>query len=601
VFPTVLFFLLSILFFRLWYFQVVRGEELAERGSVLNETSVPELAPRGLIYDRNGVLLAGVKPEWVVTAVPKMMDDDPTIIPKLAKLLGVDEKKLQDKVNDGRWKKWLPTPVYIGAPTQIASSLAERADEFPGIDVRSQAMRYYPDPTSFSHLMGYVWVPSEGDVKRLNSVHKEPAEYVGKGGIEWWYEQALMGSPGTTHLELDNKRRPAKVIGADAPIPGDQLVLSIDKDLQQIATKALQTFGHPGAVVAIDPSNGEILCAASWPTFDLGLFKQGISQTDFDRLQHDPDNPFLNRPIQVKYAPGSTFKLVTAIAAMRKGIFDPNKTFYCAGGVQIGNRFVHCMGHHGAISFKTALIDSCNSYFMSLAMQVDREEMLKTAQDVGIYQRSGVDLPSERRGDLPTDRYMAQYYPKYHWPLADTAFLGMGQGILAVTPMQMANLVALVANDGVSYTPHLVHAIRHPNANMKTDIVAPQEAHRVEGPQQFWDALKTAMVGVIEDTHGTASGVAKIPGITWGGKTGSAEEGRKDEETHSWFVGFAPYDHPRIAICVFVERGGHGATIAAPIATQIVKHYLLAKTAKPPTKTFTPPDTSVNLASPTSH
>lgn len=591
LFPSALFLLLSVLFLRLWYFQVVRGEELAERASVLGETGVPELAPRGLMYDRNGVLLAGVKPEWVVTAVPRLVDTDSTTIPRLAKLLNADPVKLKAKVEDGRWQKWLPTPIYIGATTEVASNLAERVDEFPGIDVRSQPMRYYPDPNSFSQLMGYVWVPSKEDVIRMKARGKKPADYVGKGGLEWWHEEELMGSPGQTRMELDAKGRPTKVVGRDAPVPGDHLILSLDKNLQQEAVKALAAEGHPGTIVALDPKTGEILCAASYPTFDLNLFKQGINQADFNRLRDDPSNPFLNRAVQIKYAPGSTFKIVTTIAAMQRGLFDPNKTFYCGGGIRLGNRFIKCLGHHGTISFNRALAKSCNSYFMSLALQVDREGMLKAAEDVGFYKQSGVDIPYEKRGDLPTPRYMAQYYPKYHWPLADTAYLGIGQGILAVSPMQMVNLIALVANDGVNYRPHVIHAVKHPGENMKTEVVVPEVLHKVDGSAEFWHTLKGALVSVIEE--GTATHAAKIPGFTWGGKTGSAEE-KKGDETHSWFVGFAPYEQPKIAICVFMEKGGHG-TKAAGLAKRIVQLYLASKEAKAPSRSLIAPDTSVDL------
>ncbi len=569
LFPTVLFFLLSVMFLRFWYFQVVRAEDLAEQAATLNATSIPDLAPRGLIYDRNGVLLAGVRPEWVITAVPKEIDKHPEVLKQVALVIGTDPAKLKAKMEEGRWKPWLPTAIFIGASTQVASSIAEQSSRFPGIDVRSQAMRHYPDSKSFSHLMGYVWVPSENDVKRIEAFGRKPADYVGRGGIEAYYEKNLMGTQGETRTELDSKRRPLKVIGRDAATPGDQLILSLDKNLQQEAMAALA--GHRGAVVAIDPKTGEVLCMASSPTYDLGLFNHGISNSDYRSIEDDPAKPFLNRPISVKFAPGSTFKIVTSIAAMEQGLFDPNRPEVCRGGIQLGNRFIKCMGNHGSVTFNRAMAKSCNAYFMSLALRTKRDGMLQAAQDVGFYQRTGVDVPAERRGDLGTDRYMAKYYPDYHWPLADTAFLGIGQGILAVTPIQMANLISLVANDGVNFKPHLVRAIRNPIDQKKVEQTKPELLHEVKGNQAFWLALRSALVDVIE--AGTA-GSARIPGVRWGGKTGSAEE-KKGDKTHSWFVGFAPYDNPKIAICVFVEKGGHGGEISAPIAKRVVQRYLV--------------------------
>ena len=569
LFPSILLVLLSLIFLRLWFFQVVQSEELVERAASLNASTTPVLAPRGLIYDRNGVMIAGVKPEWVVTAVPKIIDKNPEVLGRLSAELGIDVKRLKAKVEEGRWKPWMATPIHIGASTKIASSLAERSNEFPGIDIRSQPMRYYPDSRSFSHMMGYVWVPSPEDVKRIRAFGREPADYVGKGGLESKYEQQLMGEIGETRYEVDSKRRPTRVLGRDAPVPGDQLILSIDKNLQQEAMAALE--GKRGAVVALDPKTGEVLCLASAPSFDLKLFKTGISKTDFDRLQQDPRNPFLNRPIQVKFAPGSTFKIVTSIAAMQQGLFDPNRPEYCRGGIQLGNRFIRCLGNHGSVTFHRAMTKSCNAYFMSLALKAKRAGMLQASLDTGMYEKTGIDLPSERRGDLPTERYMERYYPTYRWPLADTAFLGIGQGILAVTPIQMANVAAMVANNGVTYKPHMVRAIRNSMDFQKIEKVAPEQLHQVKGDPAFWSAMRASLVNVIE---GGTAGSARIPGITWGGKTGSAEQ-KKGNLTHSWFVGFAPYDNPKIAICVFVEQAGHGGEVAAPIAKKVVQRYLL--------------------------
>lgn len=594
LFPAILFVLFGIIFLRLWYFQVVQAQSLVEKASAINSTDVPELAPRGLIFDRNGVMLAGVKQEWVVTAVPGAIDKDPDVLKRVAVILGASPEKLKAKLEQGRWKPWLPTAIHIGANTQTASILAERSDEFPGIDVRSQPMRYYPDSKSFSQLMGYVWVPSQADVDRIKQFGKTPADYVGKGGIEASYEKNLMGKAGQIRMEVDNKRRPTKVMGRDIPVPGDQLVLSLDKNLQQEAVRSLA--GRKGAVVAVDPRTGEILCMASSPTFDLGLFKNGISQSDYDTYQNNPSKPFMNRPIQVKYAPGSTFKIVTTIAAMEQGIFDPNRPEYCSGGIQVGNRKIKCLGTHGSITFHRAMAKSCNAYFMSLALKSKRAGMLKAALDVGIYQKSGIDLPegAERRGDLATEKYMEKYYPKYRWPLGDTANLGIGQGILAVTPLQMANVAALVANNGVSYRPHLVRGIRNPANPSLVSKVTPEIIHRVDASPAFWTTMKAALVDVIE--AGTA-GRARIPGIRWGGKTGSAEE-KKFRKTHGWFVGFAPYENPKIAICVLLEEAGHGGDVAAPIAKNVVQRYLLPPKA-PIASSNKPTDSRTSSASAT--
>ncbi|MFZ4507489.1 MAG: penicillin-binding protein 2 [Fimbriimonas sp.] len=572
-FPVLITALLSAVFFRLWYFQVVKSEDLSVLAEESRELEVDQLAPRGIIVDRNGVLLAGIRPDLVVTAIPDLIKKHPQSLTDAARILSVEPTKLERKTRDASWRPFLPSPIYVGATIQQGTYFAESLDTMPGIGVDSQPMRYYPDTTSFSHVVGYVWTPNDRDVKRLTEDEIKPAEYVGKIGIERAYERDLMGDPGKQRLEVDARRRPIRIVGKDAPMPGSRLRLTLDARLQKIATGALAAVGKPGGIVAIDPRNGEVLCLASAPSFDQNLFRGGISDSEWEQLSSHPDKPMLNRAIYSSYAPGSIFKLVTTVAAMRAGKFDEHNVVVCRGGYKLGRMF-KCLGHHGPISFHQALKVSCNTYFYTIGRAAGEDALRQAALDMGLGAQTGIEIGGEGKGVIPTLEWLKAVSGKEDppWYGGDTLNMSIGQGYVATTPLQMANMIAFVANNGVSYRPHLVSQVEDPLTGEVTRRIEPEEIHRIDGPPGFWPIVKGALVDVI--ASGTAQR-AKIPSVDWGGKTGSAEHSTKNtRKTHSWFVGYAPAENPTIAICVFVEDAGHGGEIAAPIAKQIVEEFL---------------------------
>ncbi len=565
LFPGVLLVLFLALLFRLWYVQVAIAPELRERIDNTREASRFLPAPRGLIYDRHGKLIAGVQDQLVLTAEAGIVLKHPEVLRKVAYLLsptGSDEERLLRKTKDGVYRPKSDTAIYAGLPLNVAAKIIENANAFQGLKVRSQPIRSYPDPVSFSHMLGYVWVPSQGDLDRAKKEGRQAADLVGKSGLEYEYESQLMGVDGEETFQLTSDGERGSSVSNLRPTPGTQLVLSIDADLQKIAVGALS--GRRGAVVAIEPETGEILCLASRPAFDLRQFKNGISRQDFDALNNNPEHPFINRATNSAFAPGSTFKIVTTVAAMRSGKFNPSQTVYCSGGYRLGKQFFRCLGHHGAINFSTALEKSCNTYFSDLAVKVGKDELRKAALDMGFFSKSGLDLPSERSGLIPTDDWLRRVGKK--WVPGYTVLTGIGQGDVLATPVQMANLACFVANEGTTYRPHLVKAFRGHN----TSQVAPEVVHQVDLPAGDWRQIKDAMVGVVD--HGTAAG-SRIPGLAWGGKTGSAEV-HGQAKTNSWFIGFAPAIRPKIAICVMVEAVGHGSEYAAPIARRVVESYL---------------------------
>ncbi|HMS55343.1 MAG TPA: penicillin-binding protein 2 [Fimbriimonadaceae bacterium] len=583
---------LLTIFLRLWYLQVAMNAELSEKAESYRTSSTSSLAPRGIIEDRNGKVLASVKPETVVTAIPSVIQKEPWVLAKLAALLGVPEEKLKQKLSENGWRPYLPAPIHVGVSPAVATRIAEAGGDLPGINVESQPMRTYADTLSLAHILGYVWTPSEKDVKRLEAENIKPPQYVGKIGLEYIYEKDLMGVEGRESLETDAKGRPMRVVGRDNPRPGSKLTLTIDYDLQKLANEllaeALKDMGAPGAIVAIDPRNGEVLCLASSPTYDTALFQNGISSTDWERLRGNPQHPMTNRAIYGTYAPGSTFKIVTALAAEQTGQFSAGRTAVCRGYYEVGNRKFRCLGNHGAITFLRAMTKSCNAYFMDLGIKAGREGVVTACESMGLGHRSGIDLLGEGRGTVPTEEWIraVQKVPEgkpFTWYLGNTANISIGQGDVGATPLQMANVAAMVANNGVVYRPHLVRTIQSTEPNGKPVAVTPEVLYRVEVSSGFWPLMKQALVSVIQ--QGTATGGTSIPGVTWGGKTGSSEHSRKGTKTHSWFVGIAPMDDPQIVIAAVVESAGHGGEVAAPLAAKIVRKGLVKgeKPARPAT------------------
>jgi penicillin-binding protein 2 len=575
VFPVVMSLLLVVVFLRLWYIQVVKAPELVERAEASRSTTVEKLAPRGLMTDRNGVLLAGVRPELVITAVPHRVAADASGLERVANILNVPRERLKAKLDEGIWRPFLPTPVFVGATVQQGIKIAELADELPGIGVEMQPMRTYTDTTSFTHVMGSVRVPTEKDVERLKGKGVDPAAYVGRDGIERAYEAQLMGTPGMERLEVDAKQRPLRVIGRDNGVPGDHLILTLDARLQKAASRLLGAEKHRGAIVVIQPQTGEVLCMVSSPTFDQNLFRGGISQTEWTSLQTHPGKPMLNRAIQSSYSPGSTFKAVTALAALKAGRFSTSERIVCRGGYKIGNRFIKCMGHHGPVDFQRAFAKSCNTYFLTLAHRAGRDALNKASLEVGLGARTGIEIEGERRGIVPTDEWMRTHFRDPAWRGGDTLNMGIGQGYISATPIQMANLAALIANGGVNYRPHLVRKVERHTPNGESSLVTPEVAHQLDVGPEFWSATREAFLAVVES--GTGQG-GKIPGVPYGGKTGSTEH-RRGALTHSWFIGFAPFQNPKIAFAVLVESAGHGGEIAVPIARELVRTYLAPKAA----------------------
>ena len=569
-FPTLILPLLGVLGLKLWYFQVVASPQLVDEAAKVGKSIVPKLAPRGTIFDRRGKILAGVQGQLVVTIRPYEAKKHPEVVTKLSELLQMPPEEIEDRIKEEAWRN-RPAPIKAGISIETATKIAESSDLF-GVEIDEKPMRHYADTKAYAHVLGYVWTPVNTDEDRLKALGIVPADYIGKVGLERAYEKELMGQPGKDITEGSKK---ARFQTEEPAIPGKQLHLSIDASLQEFSQRIFANLGFKGAVVAIDPKSGEILAMISSPTFDTNLYVGGISTENYKRLTNDPAKPGINRAIGGIYAPGSTFKILTSIAAYEEGKLTQSTYVYCDGAYHFSSgKKMRCMSTHGSVGFNDALTKSCNTYFSTLAVNTGQEGMIKAALECGFGEKTGVELGGEIPGIIPTPEWRKRDPKARPFYVGSLAQMGIGQGYVAATPIQMANLMAMVANRGVQFKPHFLHAIRDP-LTQQTTYVQPEIIHTVKAEDWFWDMLQNSLCNVID--YGTAQR-AKIDGVTWGGKTGSAEHGRNKEEslTHSWFVGFAPKLNPKIAICVIGEAVGHGGDFAAPIAGDIVKHYLLS-------------------------
>jgi penicillin-binding protein 2 len=563
---------LAMLFFlsRLWYVQIVRADALAAEGVSTSVDVVKRLAPRGRIVDRNGHLLAGVQENAVVTAVYDTVEKNPEAVSEVARLLGVTPERLKQPLK--AWDPYVPSVVHVGVKPEAASYIAEAGDRLPGFGIEFQPTRTYYEPLALTHVMGYVWKPSEKEEKRLKEQGIEPQTYVGRAGLEAQYERLLMGVAGGEHIAVDPRMRPLRTISVDRPVPGEELVLALDIRLQRLAVELLA--GWRGAVVASDPRTGEVLCMVSSPSFDIHLYDNGISTADFTRLNTDKAKPMINRAIQGQYPPGSTFKIVTSIAAQLAGVFDPARRVTCNRTFKLGNRTWTCLGRHGSVDFKAAMAASCNVYFYDLATRARPENIQKAIKALGLGEKQFIDLPHEYTGIAPKGDFIESENRK--WLAYDTLNVAIGQGPIALTPLQMLSVVSIAANSGKVFRPHLLLGTHDENGSLHR--TGPEVLASLDLPPSFWSTLREALVGVID---GGTAGSARIAELRWGGKTGSSQHSG-GPTSHGWFVGFAPADSPRIAIAVIVESAGHGGVVAAPIAKEIVAKYLLGNLSRTP-------------------
>lgn len=551
-----------------WVLQVRDHEaisEMAERNSI---KTVPLLAPRGKILDRDGRIIVDNNPSFNVVLLQESLK--PEHLDAIAEGLNVDAQELRARVaRYASRPKYVPIPVKQElTPAEIAFVESHRDPEtFPELELVEAQRRLYPQNGLAAHVIGYVGEVSELELNTNEFAKFSQGDVVGKAGLERQYNDTLMGVDGQRRVVVDSAAREREVLEKKEAIPGKALQLTLDLDLQAVAELAMD--GRRGAVVALDPRSGEILAMVSRPTFDPNVFTGRIKAQDWKDLIENPDHPLLNRAIQAQFAPGSTFKPIVAIAGLESGTIDDSFHANCTGGSTFGDHYFKCHATHGFIQLHEAISHSCDVFFYEAGNRIGIDNIAQYATMAGLGKRTGVDLPGEAEGLMPTPRWKVRVQHD-KWQVGETVNVSIGQGAVTVTPIQLASAIGGLAIGGVWYKPHLTKdaSIGEPRHG---DFNAENVARVVSG-----------MYGVVNEPGGTGT-TGAIPGLTVCGKTGTAQrvsnELAKSNKTvreqlkdNAWFVGFAPRENPEIVVVALFE-GGEFSTLAAPIARDVIKAY----------------------------
>ncbi|HSW64806.1 MAG TPA: penicillin-binding protein 2 [Dissulfurispiraceae bacterium] len=551
----------SILLFRIFQLQVFdsdRYKRLAEENR-FRIVKIP--APRGIIYDRNGIPLVENVPNFSISIMPEnvsVLDLD-----ALAALLGIQTQKLQEKLLRKDKSPFVPIKLKQGLEFRELAGIEARRSDFPGLFIETEIGREYPLGKVAAHLIGYLGRIPQGQENNPDFRKLPPDAMIGQWGIEKFHDADLRGTAGERVIEVNAIGRELRIIRQRAPIAGKDVHLSVDIGIQMAIE---HSFGEKaGALIAMNPESGEILAFESFPSFDPNAFAQGISGAEWKLLTESKKKPMLNRVLQSQYPPGSTFKIVTAIAALEEGVVDPAMRVTCTGGLSHGGRTFGCWkkGGHGAMDMHSALVHSCDVYFYEIGKRLGIDKMHKYATAFGIGKETGLGLIKERPGLMPNTEWKKEAR-KSPWYLGDTFISAIGQGAVTTTPIQMAQVMASVANGGKIYKPTLIKGDFSPVATVE---LKPDTIRRI----------RAALHDVVAVGTGNNAMSSLVP---VGGKTGTVQvvgksSGLTGEKymDHAWFVAFAPTDRPEIALAVFVEHGGGGGAVAAPIAKTAINAY----------------------------
>ena len=588
VFVLVMF---ALLLARFVYLQVIQHEHyhtLAESNRI---SIVPATPGRGVITDRNGVELAYNYTAHTLEVTPSKAGDVEAAIDRLAELIEIaprDRRRFKQLREESKSFESLPIRSRL-SDEEIARFAAHRY-RFPGFEIKARLFRQYPQGELFSHVVGYIGRINQKELDRLEEngeiANYRGTDYMGKMGLEQSYENLLHGTTGVEQVEIDSAGRAVRMLSRTAPTSGANLVLKLDAGLQSLASKA---FGNRrGALVAMDPETGGVLAFVSRPGFDPNLFVDGIDPQSWNELRNSPERPMLNRALNGTYPPGSTFKPFMALAALtygkrtpQSGISDPG--FFWLGNHQFRDDAVH---GHGWVDMHKSIVVSCDTYYYVLANDLGIDNIAKFMSQLGFGSRSGIDLPNESSGLLPSREWKKKRFNR-EWFAGETVSVSIGQGYNAYTPLQLAAAISTLANDGVMFRPHVVDYVEDVRTRGRTPV-EPKPLRNLGWDPEHIAVIKRALVGV--NKEGTSSAVFVGAGYTSGGKTGTSQvigikQGEKYIESrvaerfrdHALFIAYAPAEKPRIALALIVENAGFGAKSAAPIARQVFDYYLLGK------------------------
>jgi penicillin-binding protein 2 len=595
------------LFARFFELQVVEHRHYQTLAETNRIAIVPVVPNRGVITDRNGIILAQSYSAYTLEIQPsrvKNLDETIDALSEVVDIQARDRKRFRKLLDES--KNFESLPIRTRLSDEEVARFAVNRYRFPGVEIKARLFRHYPFGEMASHAIGYIGRINDADLKRIDewedSANYKGSDYIGKQGVELSYERELHGKTGFEEVEVDAGGRAVRTLSRTPPISGDNLTLSLDIRLQEVAERA---FGdRRGALVALDPSNGEVLAFVSKPGFDPNLFVDGIDAASWQELNESPDKPLINRPLRGTYAPGSTIKPFLALSALNSGKRRPEQAIFDRGFFQIPGQ-AHVFrddkpGGHGSVDMYKAIVVSCDTYFYTLANETDIDDTARFLAQLGFGAPIGIDIEGEVSGVLPSRTWKRQRFKgeQRKWYLGDSISAGIGQGYNAFTPLQMAHAIAMIANDGVGYAPHLVKSVQSLKTGEVHEIVSEPGERLVVKPEHL-AFIQRALMGVPkEGTSATAFRDAKYVSA---GKTGTAQvfslkgekysEHKVDERMrdHAWYIAYAPADAPRIALAVLVENGGFGAQAAAPVARAVFDYYLLGETKGDVAPTLTNP------------
>ncbi|HVF90300.1 MAG TPA: penicillin-binding protein 2 [Blastocatellia bacterium] len=579
---------------RFYILQVARHDDFQARAENNRIREIPIPAPRGNIYDRNGKLLADSTPACNIVIYPLDMTDREETTRALVENLGVDRDQLVAELNDSKRPKSQPVLVKQNASAGDRAWVAAHEYENPEIQIEFQPQRIYPNLKLAAHVLGYIGEVSSKQLENPKFADYKSGDIIGKGGIEAIYDKILRGKEGMRRLIVDSRGRPIRELQKVEPIKGQDIYTTLDLDVQKVAELEFDKTGDTGAAVAMNPQNGEILAMVSRPAFDPNVFAANVISSDnraeLRAIMSDKTNPLYNKAVQGIYPTGSTWKLLMTTAALEEGVITAKDSrLTCGGGISMGNRFVRCMGNHGSPDIHTAIVKSCDGYYYRLALKMGIDMIHDWMVRFGTGQKIGIDLPSESPGWIPDKKLKARFNPRDpEWKDFDTVLASIGQGSVAISPMQLLYATNGIMVGGEYYTPHLFkEAKATPLAPVKYYEGHPRE---LKLSQATIDIVAYGAWGVVNE-GGTAGGVGFPRELNVGGKTGTAQviamekaRGGKEHRDHAWFISYAPLhtqEKPELAVVVLTENGGFGGRASAPKAKMIHAAYFSKKLGRP--------------------
>ncbi len=578
--------LFSILAISFWVLQVAQHAKFEEMAENNHQRTLALRAPRGIVVDRNGRLLVENRPSFSISITREHSKDLNRTIRMLAAVLGYEESAVREIVDRHRKEPtYRPITIVLDASIAQVSAVRARRLELPDVLVEPMPTRRYPDKLA-AHAFGYVGEVSDKEVSEDESL--KSGDIVGQAGIEKVYNAQLMGIDGARRVVVNSLGREIRTLDKQDPIEGKRLQLTLDYDLQKAVEDGFRVAGFNGASVVLDPQDGEVLAFASLPEYDPNAFASGIDRASFSTLLNDPLKPLQDRAIQGRYQPGSTFKMAVALAGLEEGVITPDFHATCGGGATFYGHHFACWkkGGHGSLDLRRAIEQSCDVYFYTVANLVGVDKINKWATNLGLGVKSGIDLPNEQQGLVPSTKWKLERMHE-KWYAGETISVGIGQGAVSLTPVSMAVYMSTLANGGTRVTPHLLKAVDEGKGWVPAPVPPPQKTVDID-PGKL-QAIRDGLWGVVNG--GGTGGRARIVGMDISGKTGTAQvisntgrlaaaKSNRDLRDHGWFVFFAPRDKPEIAGVVFLEHGIHGPN-AASVAHHILDTYFAKKEGRP--------------------